>query len=173
MSQNQSDGFDPNDPLGAWRSIRDANLDAWAKGMASFVNTESFAKSLGLQLDSMLAASAPVQQAMQEYMERYLAQVNMPSRGEVVSLATRMTNIELRLDDMQAQLDELLAAVRDRSAPPADATSAQLDELLAAVRGLKAAPAPAPVSEADAQRSPAPEPARPARTRRTRKPAEK
>jgi len=31
MSQNPSDGFDPNDPFGAWRSIRDANLDAWAK----------------------------------------------------------------------------------------------------------------------------------------------
>jgi polyhydroxyalkanoic acid synthase PhaR subunit len=167
MSQNQSDGFDPNDPLGAWRSIRDANLDAWAKGMASFVNTESFAKSLGLQLDTMLAASAPMQQAMQEYMERYLAQVNMPSRGEVVSLASRLTNIELRLDDMQAQLDELLAA-RSQSAPAAADLQARLDELLAAVRGLSASPAaPAPAKEAAAQ----PAPARPAR--RTRKPAEK
>jgi hypothetical protein len=160
MSQNQSDGFDPNDPLGAWRSIRDANLDAWAKGMASFVNTESFAKSLGLQLDTMLAASAPMQQAMQEYMERYLAQVNMPSRGEVVSLASRLTNIELRLDD--------LLAARSQSAPAAADLQARLDELLAAVRGLSASPAaPAPAKEAAAQ----PAPARPAR--RTRKPAEK
>jgi polyhydroxyalkanoic acid synthase PhaR subunit len=125
MSQNPPDGFDPNDPLGAWRSIRDANLDAWAKGMASLVNTESFAKSLGMQLDSMLAASAPMQKAMQEYMERYLAQVNMPSRSEVVSLASRLTNIELRLDDMQAQLDELLAAVRALSAAPAPAAAAE------------------------------------------------
>jgi polyhydroxyalkanoic acid synthase PhaR subunit len=163
MSQNPPDGFDPNDPFGAWRSIRDANLDAWAKGMASLVNTESFAKSLGMQLDSMLAASAPMQQAMQEYMERYLAQVNMPSRGEVVSLASRLTNIELRLDDMQAQLDELLAA-RGQGAAPADDLRPRLDELLAAVRDLKAAPPAAP----------APEPAAaPARARRTRKPAEK
>jgi polyhydroxyalkanoic acid synthase PhaR subunit len=151
MSQNPPDGFDPNDPLGAWRSIRDANLDAWAKGMASLVNTESFAKSLGMQLDSMLAASAPMQKAMQEYMERYLAQVNMPSRGEVVSLASRLTNIELRLDDMQAQLDELLAAVRALSAAPAPAAAAE----------------PPAGSQDEAQPQPAP-----ARRRHSRKAAE-
>lgn len=154
MSQKPPDGFDPSDPLGAWRSIRDANLDAWAKGMASLVNTESFAKALGMQLDSMLAASAPVQQAVQEYMERYLAQMNMPSRGEVVSLASRLTNIELRLDDMQAQLDELLAAVRALSASPTPGP---------------ASAEPPPASQDEAQPQSAPEPARPSRARRSRK----
>lgn len=118
MSQNASDGFDPNDPFGTWRTIRDANLDAWAKGMTSLVNTEAFAKAIGMQLDTILAASAPAQKAVQQYMETYLAQVNMPSRAEVVNLASRLTNIELRLDDMQAQLDELLAAVRTIAAAP-------------------------------------------------------
>lgn len=112
MSQNATGGFDPNDPLGTWRTIRDANLDAWAKGMTSLVNTEVFSKAIGMQLDTLLAASAPAQKAVQQYMETYLAQVNMPSRAEVVSLAARMTNIELRLDDMQAQLDDVLSAIR-------------------------------------------------------------
>lgn len=111
MSQNATGGFDPNDPFGTWRTIRDANLDAWAKGMTSMVNTEVFAKAIGLQLDSLLAASAPVQNMVNQYTETYLAQMNMPSRGEVVSLAARLTNIELRLDDMQAQLDDVLAAI--------------------------------------------------------------
>lgn len=123
MSQNPTDGFDPNDPLGTWRTIRDANLDAWAKGMASLVNTEAFAKAIGMQLDTMLAASAPVKQVVQQYMETYLAQMNMPSRSEMVSLAQRLTNIELRLDDMQAQLDDLLAAVRAIPAPPVAAST--------------------------------------------------
>jgi hypothetical protein len=118
MSQNATDGYDPNDPFGTWRTIRDANLDAWAKGMTSFVNTEAFAKAIGMQLDSLLAASAPAQKVVQQYMETYLAQVNMPSRGEVVSLAQRLTNIELRLDDMQAQLDDVLAALRALAASP-------------------------------------------------------
>ena len=117
MSQNATDGFDPNDPFGTWRTIRDANLDAWAKGMTSFVNTDGFAQAIGLQLDSLLATSAPVQQAVHQYMDTYLAQVNMPSRDEVVSLATRLTNIEMRLDDMQAQLDDVLTAIRAVAAP--------------------------------------------------------
>lgn len=126
MSQNPSDGFDPNDPFGAWRSVRDANLDVWAKSMTSIVGTESFAKALGMQLDGLLAASAPVQKAVHQSMEAYLAQVNMPSRGEVVSLAARLTNLELRLDDMQAQLDEILQAIRAipaASPPPAHPSS--------------------------------------------------
>lgn len=122
MSQNATDGLDPNDPFGTWRTIRDANLDAWAKGMTSLVGTEVFAKAIGLQLDSLLAASAPVQGAVHQYMETYLAQVGMPSRGEVVSLATRLTNIEMRLDDMQAQLDELLTAIHAVAAAPVEAT---------------------------------------------------
>lgn len=124
MSQNMTEGFDPNDPLGTWRTIRDANLDAWAKGMTSLVNTEVFAKAIGMQLDTLLAASAPVQQVVRQYMDTYLAQVNMPSRAEVVNLASRLTNIEMRLDDMQAQLDELLAAVRAVSLAPGAADPA-------------------------------------------------
>jgi hypothetical protein len=54
---------------------------------------------------------------VQQYTEASLAQANMPSRAEVVSLASRLTNIELRLDDMQAQLDEILQAVRSMPAP--------------------------------------------------------
>lgn len=126
MSQNPTDGYDPSDPFGTWRSMRDANLDVWAKGMTSMVNTEVFAKAIGMQLDSLLAASAPVQKAVQQYMETYLAQVNMPSRGEVVSLATRLTNIELRLDDMQAQLDDVLAALRALAAAPVAAPAPAL-----------------------------------------------
>lgn len=145
MSQNQHDGFDPNDPIGNWRTIRDANLDAWAKSMTAFVNTETFSKAIGLQLDSLLASTAPVQKAVQDYMETYLAQVNMPSRAEVVNLASRMTNIELRLDDMQAQLDEILAAIRGIQQP--------------------ALPGATPAAE------PAPQPKERAAPRRARKPA--
>lgn len=136
MSQNATDGFDPNDPFGTWRTIRDANLDAWAKGMTSMVNTEVFAKAIGMQLDTLLAASAPMQKTVQQYMETYLAQVNMPSRGEVVSLAQRLTNIELRLDDLQAQLDDVLSVLRSLAAAPTAAPA------IAAADGEAKAPAP-------------------------------
>jgi hypothetical protein len=109
MSQPKNDGFDPTDPIGTWRTIRDMNLDAWAKSMSSMVNTEVFSKAIGVQLDTMLAASAPLQKSINQYMETYLAQLSMPSRTDVISQAERLTNIEMRLDDMQAQVDEVQA----------------------------------------------------------------
>jgi hypothetical protein len=148
MTNNQSDRFDPTDPVGALRTIRDANLDAWAKGMATMVNTESFSKALGLQLDTMLAASGPMQKMVSQYMEAYLAQANMPSRAEVISLAQRMTNIEMRLDDMDARLDDILYAVRTLAAPTAapaveaaaaPEAAAEAEEKPAARRSRKAA----------------------------------
>lgn len=153
MSQNTTGGFDPNDPFGNWRTIRDANLDAWAKGMTSLVNTEVFAKTIGLQLDTLLAASAPVQDMVNQYMETYLVKMNLPSRGEVVGLASRLTNIEMRLDDMQAQLDEVLDAIRSLAAAPAPEPAAQ-------------PAAPEPAEEA------APSDSKPAAPRRSRKTAE-
>jgi hypothetical protein len=126
MSQNQNDGFDPADPFGVWRSYRDANLDAWSKGMATLVNSESFAKAIGLQLDSYLAASAPFQKAINQYMDAYLAQLGMPSRAEVISLAQRMTAIEMRLDDLDDRfyriehlLQQIHSALEARPAPAA------------------------------------------------------
>jgi len=124
MTNNQNEGFDFTDPVGTWRMIRDANLDAWAKGMATMVNTEGFSKALGLQLDTMLAATAPMQKTITQSMEAYLAQANLPSRAEVISLAQRMTNIEMRLDDMDAQINEVLVAVRALAAAPAPAAPA-------------------------------------------------
>jgi polyhydroxyalkanoate synthesis regulator phasin len=53
---------------------------------------------------------------MSEIMEQSLQQMSLPTRKEVVSIAERMTNIEMRLDDMEAKLDEVLDLLRpDRS----------------------------------------------------------
>jgi polyhydroxyalkanoate synthesis regulator phasin len=41
-------------------------------------------------------------------MEQYLQQMSLPTRKEVVSLAERLTKIEMRLDDLDAKLDEVL-----------------------------------------------------------------
>lgn len=111
MSQN-SDGFDLTDPLGLWRSFRDANLDAWAKGMTNVVGTDAFAQILGAQINTYLATSAPFQKAIDQYMEAYLARLNMPSRVEIIGLSERMTNIEMRLDDLDAKTDQMLHALR-------------------------------------------------------------
>ena len=39
-------------------------------------------------------------------MTQVLTQLNMPTRTDVTSVAERLTHIEMRLDDLEAKLDE-------------------------------------------------------------------
>ena len=107
--------FDPFDPTGMLKGVRDANMDAMAKMMVDFVNTEAYAESTGAMLDAWLTSSGPLRKALENSMTQALAQLNLPSRDEVAKIAERMTNIEMRLDDIEAKLDETLS--KNKGAP--------------------------------------------------------
>jgi len=83
-------------------------LDAWAKAMVETVNTDAYAKSSGTVLDTYLSASSPFREAVEKAMLRVLEQLSMPSRADFISLADRVNNIEMRLDDMDAKLDRIV-----------------------------------------------------------------
>ena len=109
-SRTNSNGLDPFDPTGILKGMRDANMDAWAKLMGDFVNTEAYAESTGAMLDAWLTASGPLRQALEQSMSKVLAELNLTSRDDIARLAERLTHIEMRLDDMEAQIDEALPA---------------------------------------------------------------
>jgi hypothetical protein len=102
----KNDTFNPFDPTGMFKSVRDANMDAWSRMMIEFVNTEAYAKGTGAMLDAWLANSAPFRKVLEQVMTRVLTNLNMPTRADVTGLAERLTNIEMRLDDLEAKLDE-------------------------------------------------------------------
>lgn len=101
MSQRPEDN-NPFDPFGAWKSMRDTNIEAWSKMMQQIVNSEAYAQSTGALLDAYLTTSAPFRKLIEQTMTQVLEQVNMPTRADVTRLAERLTNIEMRLDDMEA-----------------------------------------------------------------------
>jgi len=122
---NDGKRFDPMEP---WRGMRDAYLDAWAKSMVNTVNSEAYAQATGTMLDSYLSVSAPFRDAVEKAMLKTLEQLAMPSRADVVSIAERMTNIEMRLDDMDAKLDRLIsqsAAAAPRTGPAKSPTASK------------------------------------------------
>lgn len=122
-------GFNPMEP---WRGMRDAYLEAWAKTMVDAVNTEAYAQATGTMLDTYLTMSAPFREAIEKAMLKALEQLSMPSRADLTGLAQRLTNIEMRLDDMDAKLDLI-------------------------TRSLTGAPQEIPVAEPVAQAKPEPE----------------
>jgi polyhydroxyalkanoic acid synthase PhaR subunit len=98
----------PFDPLAFWKQLQDIQLQGWAKIMSETVGSEEFAQTMGQSVNSYLETAAPIQQQVEQAMAHYLRQMNMPTHQEVISLAERLTQLELRVDDLDAKLDEVL-----------------------------------------------------------------
>ena len=105
MSQ-KSDEQQAFDPFGAWKNMRDAGMDTWSKLMIQLVNNDAYAQASGSMLDAWLTSSAPLSKAIESGMTQVLTQLNMPTRTDITSLAERLTQIEMGLDNLEAKLDE-------------------------------------------------------------------
>jgi hypothetical protein len=105
MSQ-KIDTVNPFDPAGVFKGLRDTGMDAWSKMMIQLVNTEAYAQATGVTLDAWLTASAPFRKAVEQATTQVLINLNMPTRTDVIGLAERLTHIEMRLDDLEAQLGQ-------------------------------------------------------------------
>ena len=115
-AENQAGSVNPFEAFG---KMRDAYLESMSKVMIDAVNTEEYAQATGTLLDSYLSLSAPFRAAMDKAMVMALEQFSLPSRQQVVALAERFTNLEMRLDDIEAKLDRIIdsmSATRTTSA---------------------------------------------------------
>ena len=75
--------------------------------MIDMVNSEAYSAATTALLDNYLSVSAPFKSALETAMAQVLGQLNLPTRGEITTIAERLTNIEMRLDDLDAKLDKL------------------------------------------------------------------
>ena len=109
-----------------WKSMRDTSLDSWSKMMIDTVNSDDYSHSTGQWLDTYLTLSQPFRRIIDLMMTQVLTGLNMPMRSDVTSLAERLTNIETRLDDQDAKLDDILSAIKAVTLPkPATNNSAK------------------------------------------------
>jgi hypothetical protein len=119
-STNQPNPFDTMTSLWEtnlknWKSMRDTSLDSWSKMMIDTVNSDEYTHTSGQWLDTYLTLSQPFRRLIDLMMTQVLTSLNMPMRTDVTSLAERLTNIETRLDDQDAKLDDILKAIDMRS----------------------------------------------------------
>jgi len=113
----KNDTFDPFDPMGMLKTMRDHNMDAWSKMMIQLVNTDPYSQATGTMLDAWLSTSTPFRKVLEAVMTQVLTNSNMPTRDDVTRLAERLVNIEMRLDDLEARLDESPRTTRKASRP--------------------------------------------------------
>ena len=112
----QNETFNPFDPTGMFKTMRDTSMDAWSKMLIQLVNTDAYAQATGTMLDGWLSASVPFRKMLETTMAQVLMNFNMPTRSDVTGLAERLTNIEMRLDDLEAKLDEMDRGARKGAA---------------------------------------------------------
>jgi hypothetical protein len=116
MSQ-ANDTFNPFDPTGMLKTMRDSSMECWSKMMIQLVNSEVYAQSTATMLDAWLSSSTPFRKAIEMAMTQALSNLNMPSRADFISLAERLTNIEMRLDDLDGRLEEASRGSKGTASP--------------------------------------------------------
>jgi hypothetical protein len=149
MAETQETTSKTCDPFESIRGLRDAYLDAMARAMVEAVNTEAYAQATGTMLEGCLSAVAPFREAFDKSMLQALQHLELPSRQEVAVLAERFTNIEMRLDDMDAKLDAIGKAMRQSGPMPERANGKQAAESAPAAAKTRA---PAAAKRAGARR---------------------
>ena len=155
MGEGPSGGAKQFDPLESFRGLRDVYLDAMAKTMVETVNSEGYAKATGAMLDATLSVSAPVREGLEKTMVQALQQLSLPSRQDVIVLAERFTNMEMRLDDMEAKLDRALQLLHEAAAGQTSAQSVRPD----AGKAAAAAPQASTPGKPSSASRPEPKPA--------------
>lgn len=96
------------DPMAGMMQFYEQWTKTWANSMSETVANPRFAETMAQQTEGSLEFWALVRRQVGEAMEQYLQQMSLPTQSEVVSLAERLTTIEMRLDDLDAKLDEVL-----------------------------------------------------------------
>ena len=105
MSQT-NDTFNPFDPTGMFKGLRDAGMDNWSKMMIQLVNSDAYAQATATMLETWLSNSSVFRKVIEATVTQVLTSLNMPTRTDITSLAERLTNIEKRLDDLDAKLEK-------------------------------------------------------------------
>jgi len=96
------------DPFAQMFQFYDNFSKSWASVMSEAVGSKSFAESMGQQMEGSLDTMTLFRRQFGDLMEQYLQMMSLPTRKEVISVAQRLTHLEMALDDLNAKMDEIL-----------------------------------------------------------------
>ena len=103
------------DPFANVVEFYDNWTKAWAKSMSEMVASPRMAETMAQQTEGSLDFWSVVNKQVSEAMEQYLQRMSLPTHGEIMSLAQQLTAVEMRLDDMEAKLDEVLDQLKKKA----------------------------------------------------------
>ena len=94
-----------NDPFALWQQM----LGEMEKGFNTFANQAMSSPEFSKAMNQAGGASAGAQKQFGELMEKYLLNMNLPSRAQMVGMAERLQNIESQLNEITTMLRQMNA----------------------------------------------------------------
>jgi hypothetical protein len=104
------------DLMAQWKQFLDQWIAAWSKVLEQAMGTETFAQAMGKQMESFLNTAGPAKKAAEQQIEAGLAGLGLPSRSQVVGLASQLVHLEDKVERIEDRLDMVLRQLQDLGA---------------------------------------------------------
>lgn len=106
---------DTLNPVALWRDWFIKSEKAWSQALTEMMGDEKFSKGVGRYMQEALHTH----RMLSEVMSQYLANLNLPSRSDVLDLSDRLGQIEDNLAAIQVELRQQRIQLARAGAPGA------------------------------------------------------
>ena len=94
-----------SDPVALWQQM----IGEMEKGFNAFANQTMTSPEFSKAMNQAGGASAGAQKQFGDFMEKYLLNMNLPSRAQMIGMAERLQNIENQLNEIKVMLQQMNA----------------------------------------------------------------
>ena len=94
-----------SDPVALWHTM----IGEMEKGFNAFANQAMTSPEFSKAMNQAGGATAGAQKQFGDFMEKYLLNMNLPSRAQMIGMAERLQNIESQLNEIKMMLQQMNA----------------------------------------------------------------
>jgi hypothetical protein len=94
-----------SDPVALWQTM----IGEMEKGFNAFANQTMTSPEFSKAMNQASGASAGAQKQFGDLMEKYLLNMNLPSRAQMIGMAERLQNIESQVNEIKVMLQQMNA----------------------------------------------------------------
>jgi hypothetical protein len=94
-----------SDPVALWHTM----IGEMEKGFNAFANQTMTSPEFSKAMNQAGGATAGAQKQFGDFMEKYLLNMNLPSRAQMIGMAERLQNIESQLNEIKVMLQQMNA----------------------------------------------------------------
>ena len=92
-----------SDPVAMWQKM----IGEMEKGFNAFANQTMSSPEFSKAMNQAGGATAGAQKQFGDFMEKYLLNMNLPSRAQMIGMAERLQNIEGQLNEIKVMLQQM------------------------------------------------------------------